>query len=113
MQKMYEVFERGFEETDLKTYYNIFKAISGLPISKITKGIPQSELLTKVQGFESRIRLSDLTAALNRVEKLQSSRGITPFLLMYNENTREIYLVDREFIFYREYGNPDWDWLNN
>ncbi len=110
--KIYEVFERGFEETELKVYYNIFKAVSTLPTDKIIKGIPQHELPIKAQKFEPKIRHSDLTAALKRIEKLQISREITPFLVMYNENTREIHLVDREFIFYREFGSPDWEWLN-
>lgn len=69
-------------------------------------------MLKYIQQFNDKIRLSDLTAALNRTERLQSSRGITPMLIMYNENLREIHLVDREFLFYREFGNPDWEWLN-
>lgn len=109
--KIYDVFSRGYEKSELEVYFNLFKAISIIPKEKLLVGIPQNEMLKYIQQFNDKIRLSDLTAALNRTERLQSSRGITPMLIMYNENLREIHLVDREFLFYREFGNPDWEWL--
>lgn len=109
--KILDVFQRGFEQTTLEVYFNIFKAISVIEQDELIHGISQSQLLNKVKEFQPKIRLSDLTAALNRIERLQSSRGITPFLLTYNENLREVHLVDREFLFYNTYGKPDWDWL--
>ncbi|HOZ13880.1 MAG TPA: hypothetical protein PK784_03760 [Tenuifilaceae bacterium] len=111
--KIYDVFSRGYEKTELEVYFNLFKAISIMPKEKLIKGIPLNDVLSNIQKFNDKIRLSDLTAALNRTERLQSSRGITPMLIMYNENLREVHLVDREFLFYKEFGNPDWEWLNN
>lgn len=108
--KIHDVFMNGFEETELKVYYNIFKAFTIIPAEEIISGIHQSKLLEYVKQFNSRIRLSDLVAGLNRIERLQSTREISPFLIMYNESTKESYLVDREFLFYREFGNPEWDW---
>lgn len=110
--KIFDVFSRGYEKSELEVYFNLFKAISIIPKEQLIVGIPQNEMLKYIQQFNDKIRLSDLTAALNRTERLQSSRGITPMLIMYNENLREIHLVDREFLFYREFGNPDWEWLN-
>jgi hypothetical protein len=110
--KIYEIFISGFEETDLKVYLNVFKALTTIPRKELINGIPQSHLLTEITTkYNSKIRLSDLTSALKRIERLQALRQITPFLITYNENTREIYLVDREFIFYIEQGNPSWEWL--
>lgn len=108
--KIHDVFMNGFEETELKVYYNIFKAFTIIPTEDVVSGIHQSKLLEYVTKFNSKIRLSDLVAGLNRIERLQSKRDISPFLIMYNENTRETYLVDREFLFYREFGHPEWEW---
>lgn len=110
--KILDVFSRGYEKSELEVYFNLFKAISIIPKEQLIVGIPQNEMLKYIQQFNDKIRLSDLTAALNRTERLQSSRGITPMLIVYNENLREIHLVDREFLFYIEFVNPDWEWLN-
>ncbi|GHU01276.1 hypothetical protein FACS1894147_00820 [Spirochaetia bacterium] len=110
--KIYEVFMAGFEDTDLKVYLNVFKALTTISRNELKSGIPQNHLLTEINSkYNPGIRLSDLTSALKRIERLQATRQITPFLITYNENTREIYLVDREFIFYIEQGNPSWEWL--
>jgi len=109
--KILDVFERGFEKSTLEVYFNIFKAITISDEKELVRGISQSDLLNKVRQFQPKIRVSDLTAALNRLERLQSTREITPFLLTYNEILREIHLVDREFLFYKTFGNPSWEWL--
>jgi hypothetical protein len=106
-----EVFDRGFQDTELKVYYHLFHAITEWPTEQLVKGIPQDKLLEKLESYESKIRGSDLTAALSRIERLQSSRGVTPLLVSYNNNLRSISLADREFLFYREYGKPDWPWM--
>ncbi|MDO8725732.1 MAG: hypothetical protein Q7J35_06670 [Candidatus Methanoperedens sp.] len=113
--KIKEVFERGFRsDTELKIYYLIFRLLTEAKDQSLINGIPQSEILKKIQSYSSRsIRPGDLTQALDRIERLQASRDITPLLISYNKSLRSISLTDREFLFYRKFGDIKWEWLED
>ncbi|MEH1830878.1 MAG: hypothetical protein V7L29_02045 [Nostoc sp.] len=64
--------------------------------------------MTRINKSEPQVRLSDLSAALNRLDKLQADRSISPLILSFNPDSRKVQLVDRELLFYRKYGNPRW-----
>jgi len=111
--KIFEVFNRGFKsETQLKIYYYIFKALAiKLPDEKLIFGIPTSELLTQIQSLSpNTIRQTDLTQALDRIERLQASREITPLLVSYNRSLKSLSLTDREFLFYRKFSGDSFEW---
>jgi hypothetical protein len=108
-----DVVSRGFQDSgksELKVYQRIVQVFVDAPIQDLRDGISKNELLTRIQVYEERVRMSDLSAALNRIDKLQAIRGLTPIVLSYNPNTQRIQLVDREFLFYRKYGVPSWSW---
>ncbi|MDW7774871.1 MAG: hypothetical protein SCH39_00875 [Methanosarcinales archaeon] len=113
--KIKEVFERGFKtSTELKVYYQIFKFLIEAKDEDLIKGIHQKEVLKHIQTYSHKeIRPGDLTSALDKIERLQSSKKITPLLMSYNKSLREISLTDREFLFYRKYGNIKWEWLED
>ncbi len=108
-----EVFERGFRsDTELKIYYLIFRLLIEVSDESLINGIPQNDILKAIQGYSSKsIRPGDLTQALDRIERLQAARGITPLLISYNKSLRSISLTDREFLFYRKFGDIKWEWL--
>ncbi|VVB78579.1 Uncharacterised protein [uncultured archaeon] len=111
--KIFEVFSRGFKsETQLKIYYYIFKALATkLSDEKLIFGMPTSELLTEIQELSpNTIRQTDLTQALDRIERLQASRDITPLLVSYNRSLKSLSLTDREFLFYRKFSEESFDW---
>jgi len=113
--KIKEVFERGFKSnTELKVYYHIFRFLTEAKDEDLINGIHQTEVLRRIQKYSSKeIRPGDLTSALDKIERLQSSRKITPLLMSYNKSLREISLTDREFLFYRKYGNIKLEWLED
>ena len=113
--KIKEVFERGFKtSTELKVYYQIFKFLIEAKDEDLINGIHQAEVLKHIQTYSHKeIRPGDLTSALDKIERLQSSKKITPLLMSYNKSLREISLTDREFLFYRKYGNIEWEWLDD
>lgn len=110
--RIFEVFSRGFRaDTELKVYYNIFRTIAGLDDNQLIAGVPTSTLLKELQiHSQKEIRQSDLTSALDKIERLQASRDITPLLVSYNRSLRYISLTDREFLFFRKYSNEKWEW---
>jgi hypothetical protein len=108
-----DVVSRGLRdsgESELKVYQRIVRVCVEALSQDLCDGINRADLLTRIQVYEPRIRLSDLSAALNKIDKLQAARSISPLILSYNPNTQKIQLVDREFLFYRKYGNPSWSW---
>ena len=100
----------GESDNKLKVYQRIAQVCLDASDEELCNGLHYNTLLARTQELENRIRTSDLTAALNRLGKLQANRKISPLILSYNENLRTVYLVDRELLFYRKYGNPQWAW---
>jgi hypothetical protein len=109
-----EVFERGFRaNTELKLYYQIFRLLTEISEEKLINGISQNEILQKLQEYDDKIRQSDLTASLIRIEKLQVDRRINPLLVTYNHKLRLLILGDREFIFFRKYNKIPFIWATD
>lgn len=113
--KIKDVFERGFRaKTELRVYYQIFRFLTEANDEDLIKGIPQNVILKNIQEYSDKlIRPVDLIQALDRIERLQASRGITPLLISYNKSLKEVSLTDREFLFYRKFGNIVWEWLED
>jgi hypothetical protein len=105
---------KGYEESELKVYKHILRIFIEATDEDIKTGIHRDNLLLLVQKLEPRVRLSDLSAALNKINKLQVDRRISPLVISYNtaSSSRKLELIDREFLFYRKYGNPSWSWID-
>ncbi len=107
--------EKGFkssEESELKVYQHIARVCMEAKDTELLSGLHYNVIFDRVQKYNSRVRQSDLTAALQRLNRLQEDRSISPLVLSYNPKTRLIQLIDRELLFYRKYGNPVWPWSN-
>ena len=101
---------KGFEESSLKVYQHILRVFMEASDTEIYDGIHRDVLLTRVKQYEPNVRGSDLTAALNKLNRLQEDRNISPLVFSYNSTSRKLQLADRELLFYRKYGNPVWPW---
>lgn len=101
---------RGSDASELKVYQRIVRVCIEASDSELCNGLHRDEIMTRINKSEPQVRLSDLSAALNRLDKLQADRRILPLILSYNPDSRKIQLVDRELLFYRKYGNPKWSW---
>lgn len=108
-----ESVSRGFrtsESSELKVYGRIVRVCIEASDFELCNGLHRDEILTRINQSQPQVRLSDLSAALNRLDKLQADRSISPLILSYNPDSRKVQLVDRELLFYRKYGNPIWLW---
>jgi hypothetical protein len=101
---------RGSESSELKVYQRIVRICIKASDAELCNGLHRDEILIRINESDPQVRLSDLSAALNRLDKLQADRSISPLILSYNRDSRKIQLVDRELLFYRKYGNPSWSW---
>jgi hypothetical protein len=106
-----EAVTRGFkayEDSALKVYEHIVRVAVEASDSELRNGLPKEVLLKRIKVHEPSVRTSDLSAALNRLDRLQSERDISPLVLTFSAD--RLSLVDRELLFFRRYGEPIWPW---
>lgn len=108
-----DVVSRGLRDSgdsELKVYQKITRACVEASDHELRDGITRAEILNRIRRYEPKIRGSDLSAALNNINRLQTERKVSPIILSYNPITRKIQLVDREFLFFRKYRRTTWSW---
>ncbi|GGI93147.1 hypothetical protein GCM10007973_31800 [Polymorphobacter multimanifer] len=108
-----EIVGKGFkdpERTKLKMYYHLVRVCVEASDEELLKGLDRQVLLLRIQDYEQDANLSVLSAALSRLNRLQSERKISPPVLVYNSIARKVALVDRELLFFRKYTRSDWPW---
>jgi hypothetical protein len=118
MKSRYEAFAddfvRGMKrmKEGLAVYKHLLRAFTSSSVEELIEGIDSSDLLEKIKKADpdAPIRRSDLTQALDRVDRLQVKIGVEPPVLTYNHDRRRLFLADRSFLFYRQHGNPTWPW---
>lgn len=106
-------FVRGLRRLPegLEVYRHLLRAFTSGGDNELVNGIDSAILLERINENEStKIRPSDLTKALERVDHLQAKIGISPPVLTYNRHGRRLFLADRSFLFFRRYGQPRWPW---
>jgi hypothetical protein len=94
---------RGSVFSELKVYKRIVEVCLEASDMELCNGLNREEILTRINQCEPTVRLSDLSAALNRLDKLQGERSISPLILSFNPDSRKVQLVDRELLFFRKY----------
>lgn len=102
---------KGYSNSELQAYKHILKAFLEFTDAEIASGVHRDTIFQKLSTTSAPVeRMSDLSAALNRINRLQVKRKISPLIISYNSNNKIIHLVDKELIFYRKYGTPVWPW---
>ncbi len=105
-----EVFKASMRsDAVLLLYARIYNELVDANDSELIKGIAYSTLFDRIQKNAGgiTIRQSDLTSALDKVERLQARKGVTPLLVSYSKSLRKLFLNDREFMFYRKYSGDN------
>jgi hypothetical protein len=107
-------FVRGMKRMTegLEVYKHMLRAFTAGTPDELIDGIDSRDLLKRIQEAnpDAKIRQSDLTQALDRVDRLQAKIEIRPQVLTYNRDRRRLFLADRSFLFYRKFGTPSWPW---
>ncbi|MCH8987142.1 hypothetical protein IIA94_03195 [Patescibacteria group bacterium] len=109
--KIAEVFREGLRAgSELLLYARIYNELIDANDNELINGIARPELLRRMQKHnmgQKEIRQADLTQILDRIERLQAERGITPLLVSYSRDLQKLFLNDREFLFYRAFSGDD------
>lgn len=78
---------------------------------ELTAGLSLRSLCDKMNSKFNRKRApSDLRGNLERISEKQSRLEIEPAVLAWDQSTGRLFLVDRDFLFFRRYGRPVWSW---
>ena len=107
-----EVFKASMRsDAVLLLYARIYNELVDADDDELISGIAYSTLFERIQKNAGAItiRQSDLTSALDKVERLQARKGVTPLLVSYSKSLRKLFLNDREFMFYRKYSGDNID----
>lgn len=105
-----EVFKASMRsDAVLLLYARIYNELVNASDDELIQGITYSILFDRIQknAGNVKIRQSDLTSALDKVERLQARKGVTPLLVSYSKSLRKLFLNDREFMFYRKYSGDN------
>lgn len=107
-------FVRGMRRLPegLEVYKFLLLAATDATDEELTEGIDSAALLARIgEHGGGAIRLSDLTQALERIDRLQVKIDVRPPVLSYSKASRKLFLADRAFLFFRRNGNPRWPWM--
>lgn len=96
----------------IRRWTKILRTFTAADSKELLEGIDSGELLRRITETTTNgsIRQSDLTQALDRVDRLETKIGVRPPVLTYDRDRRRLFLADRSFFFYRQYGDPQWPW---
>jgi hypothetical protein len=107
-------FVRGMRRLPqgLEVYRHLLQAATDASDQELMTGIDSNVLLQRIwaQTGGNGIRLSDLTQALDRIDRLQVKIAVNPLVLTYTKSSRKLSLADRAFLFFRRHGSPQWPW---
>lgn len=106
-----DVFREGLRAgSELLLYARIYNELIEASDEELIRGLSRADLFNRVQKNNTSakdIRKADLTQVLDRIERLQAERNITPLLVSYSRDLQKLFLNDREFLFYRKYSGDD------
>ena len=107
-------FVRGMRRLPegLEVYRHLLQAVTDASDQDLLQGIDSAALLQRIlaQSGGEGIRASDLTQALDRIDRLQVKIAVNPLVLTYNRSSRKLSLADRAFLFFRRHSSPQWPW---
>jgi hypothetical protein len=103
----------GFANSNPETkriYMYIIQACVNAPDSVLLAGISEQEVIERIQSIDPSVRSATVKSALRSVDKLQSVKEIYPVIVSFDPVNRVLHLADRELLYYRKYGGPQWPW---
>lgn len=118
MEGRYQAFSDNFVRgmrrlsSGLEVYRHLLEAVTEATDEELLAGIDSAVLLQRISSQEGGggIRASDLTQALDRIDRLQVKIGVNPLVLTYNRSSRKLFLADNSFLFFRRHGKTTWPW---
>lgn len=101
----------GMRDSELRMYEHIVRVcVERADDNELVRGLTRRQIQERIVDFQPSARQSDVTSALQRINRLQADRNVSPLIFYYNDVTRRLQIVDRELLFYRRYKTNVWPW---
>jgi hypothetical protein len=104
-----QAFSQGHQATALEMYKWILYAVLTADLEKLRQGLQFSEIEQAIKKAHPRgntLGASNLRNALGKVDELQWSKNIRPFVVDYDEASKRLYVVDKSFFLWRKHQKP-------
>jgi len=97
-------------ETATEIYAHALAVILESEDEMLNKGVSLDYIYRISHERQTRIIKPNLESALKKIEELQVDEDNRGLVLSYNENTKEVVVIDRQLLFYRKHKPADWPW---
>lgn len=101
----------GFKNTELEMYRYILFPIIKTSAEQLERGLPLKEvraLVSQVHPRKTELNAGNVTQALKSLASLQIQHEITPMVLDYDESSRNLSVVDRAFLIWKQHQDEDY-----
>lgn len=111
-QQFAKVLSDGIRKRDNSTaiYAHAMNVIVQQSDDKLISGLSRDEIYMIAHAREPRIQSGNMHQILSKLDSLQIDQDGRNLVLSYNEMTKEVFVVDRQFLFYRKYCTVKWPW---
>jgi hypothetical protein len=111
-QRFAERVSRGIRKRKNSTgiYAHAMAAILQAADEELLRGLSLDRIFEIAHAREERIQKANLQTVLARFERLQVDDEGRGLVLAYNDQTREVSVVDRQLLLYRKYLTINWPW---
>jgi hypothetical protein len=89
----------------------VLREIISYSDEELLHGIDNGTLVDTIYSAAEQTRHQQaICELLESLAQAQTTMGIRPPVLAYNQHARKVYVTDRALLFFRRYGSPRWPW---
>ncbi len=94
------------------TFQDVLQVLMAATDAELTAGLSLPNLVQSCNSLAGSARYSrrSLRDKLLGLSKAQARAEVFPPVVSYDQVGNKLFLVDRALLFYRKYGDPQWDW---
>lgn len=97
-------------EATKRLYMYVIQVCVEAKDAELLAGLPLQQIEERILRLNNAVQAKAIRNALLQIDKLQSEKSIYPVIATYDPVNRTLNLADRELLFYRRYGGPNWPW---
>lgn len=91
-------------------YAHMLKVVMEASFAELSNGLPRDQIYRLANQREPRIQKPNLRQILLKIEGLQIDSDGRGLILTYDEQKDEVFVVDKQLFFYRQYSTAKWPW---
>ncbi|MBB3910147.1 hypothetical protein [Sphingomonas desiccabilis] len=91
-------------------YAHMLKVVMEASVADLSSGFPRDQIYRLAAQREPRIQKPNLRQILLKIDGLQVDGEGRGLVLSYDEQKDEVFVVDKQLFFYRQYATAKWPW---